>query len=464
MKFDYSLLTVEEMDLIHEKTLDVLENVGVVFEYDPIIEEFRKRGVKTEGRRVYIPRNLVEHAIKTVPRQFEWKGRGNSVMVGDPYPSVCGPAYGPIYIYKDGNYSDVTTEDYINFHKLIETSDALDVASPNTMEPFQIDKDIRAKYRMATTLMYSTKPTLGLAGGEQIAKMAIDMTRQFYGVSDESTLLLANINCSSPLHYGPTMAETMYVYAKNNQACTITGGAMAGLTGPPSMAGLAVLTNAEILSGLTLTQLVREGSPVIQCSSVGGTDLRTNVWAVGSFESVMTRFIGKDFKRYYKGIPSRVNGALTDSKYDDYQSGKESAMCMFATLTAGANFVSQSCGILDSFNSIGYEKFILDEELINEIKHFMNGYEVSGRTIMYDRIAKAGPGGNYIARTEKIYYENFFLPKYDIRDTHGNWLASGKKSCVDMARQEYKRRLEEYQLPDLDDVQKKIIKDSIPEY
>lgn len=101
MKFEYQCSSKEELDLMHESILDILEKTGVVFEFPKAVEVFQEHGAKIDGKRVFIPRKLVEDAIKSAPRSFEWYGR-NSVIDVKTDNSIIAPAYGPIYTYKEG--------------------------------------------------------------------------------------------------------------------------------------------------------------------------------------------------------------------------------------------------------------------------------------------------------------------------------------------------------------------------
>lgn len=460
MKFEYQCSSKEELDLMHESILDILEKTGVVFEFPKAVEVFQEHGAKIDGKRVFIPRKLVEDAIKSAPRSFEWYGR-NSVIDVKTDNSIIAPAYGPIYTYKEGVYANATAEDFINFQKLHETSKVIDVACAMVTEPFEIDVKIRNDYRSAATLMYSTKPVIGVVGNSQTVQKSIDMTRSFYGVEDDRTVLFANINCASPLHFSPEMAETLYTQAINNQACTFTGGSLVGLTSPPTRAGHFVLTMAEAFAGFTLSQLVRPGCGALITPHIPGTDLRYNSWVIAGPENAFDIALSRDISKYYD-LPVRVNGPEADSKITDFQCGKETMLTTMASLMSGAALILQACGIMDSFNTIGYEKLIFDEEAILCVRHFLKGYEMSPKTIMADKIISVGPGGKYMERTPKSYREEFLLTDIDIRDTHGNWLANNKETAESRATKAWKKRIEEYQLPEMDDVQKKIVKENIP--
>ncbi|MEG0378827.1 MAG: trimethylamine methyltransferase family protein, partial [Eubacterium sp.] len=122
-----------------------------------------------------------------------------------------------------------------------------------------------------------------------------------------------------------------------------------------------------------------------------------------------------------------------------------------------------ACGLIDSMNSIGYEKFILDEEKIESLKHLMQGYEVNDSTIMFDSILETGPSGQHFERTKKSYRTDFIMPKLSIRDNHNSWIQAGSPSAESLASDVWKQRLKEYRLPDFSKDQLQILETLIPD-
>ena len=100
----------EELDQIHEATLDVLKNVGVNFHEKEALDIFKAHGARVDGNTVFIEADMVTKALSTAPSKFEWKGREKSVVIGDG-GSISVPCYGPIYRLKDGEIKDIVPQD-----------------------------------------------------------------------------------------------------------------------------------------------------------------------------------------------------------------------------------------------------------------------------------------------------------------------------------------------------------------
>lgn len=461
MKLNINFAEKEELDAIHEATVEILETTGVNFHCDDACAIFKDHGARVEGHTVFIPRDMLDKALTTVPASFEWHGRESSVTVGDGN-SLSIPAYGPIYRQTGSEIRSITWQDYVDVTKLHESSPVMDAGNPNVMEPTDVPKEIRRRWQMATTLKYHTKPVMGMVDGGEAARMSIQMARDFYDVHDDRPVVAGLINVMSPLGLSTAMCEALIEYAKEGQICVVAEGGFPGMTLPPSVAGTVVSNNAGILAGIVLTQLVNPGAPVVYGLPAVSGDLRAISMAIGGAETLLFVYYAKAIANYYH-MPVRAGGSLTDAKEVDYQAGAETALNLFATYTSGIDFVIHACGILDTYNTISFEKLVLDEETILNIKRQMKGFAVDDKHMMVDAIKKAGPGGSYInKRTPKIYREDFILPKLANRITTQNWIKEGSPSVESKAAELVKARLEGYSLPPLFDAQKKILSENIP--
>ena len=118
MRLRFNFAEKEELDQIHEATLDVLKNVGVNFHEEEALQIFREHGARVSGNTVFIEADMLETALSTAPAQFEWKGRERSVVIGGG-DSVSVPCYGPIYRLKKGKIEDIVPQDFVDVTKCI---------------------------------------------------------------------------------------------------------------------------------------------------------------------------------------------------------------------------------------------------------------------------------------------------------------------------------------------------------
>jgi trimethylamine--corrinoid protein Co-methyltransferase len=247
------------------------------------------------------------------------------------------------------------------------------------------------------------------------------------------------------------MIMALIEYARRRQPLVIAALAMAGSTSPVTLAGTLAVQNAELLAGITLTQLISPGTPVVYGSTSTNIDMKSGALAIGSPELSQMICAHAQLARYYK-LPSRSGGALTDASYPDAQAGIESMMSLLTTVNSGIDFVLHAGGILSSYLAFSYEKFVLDDEMCGMVRRLHQGMVVEADTLAYDVVADVGPGGNYLMEmhTVKRCRKEFWTP--DLCDRAGlkAWMQGGRQDSVTRARQRWQKLVAEHQDPPLD--------------
>ena len=101
MKLNYSIGTPKDAEAIHEMSVKILSEVGAAFHSPETVELFRKHGAKVNGETVYISREMLDEALKTVPRTYRLYDRdGGYITIGEG-DLKCDSTDGPIYIRKE---------------------------------------------------------------------------------------------------------------------------------------------------------------------------------------------------------------------------------------------------------------------------------------------------------------------------------------------------------------------------
>ena len=176
------------------------------------------------------------------------------------------------------------------------------------------------------------------------------------------------INVNSPLRYDDRMLGAMFEYVKAGQAVVITPFLLMGAMSPVSLPATLVQQIAEALAGIALAQLIRPGAPVVFGSFLSNTDMQSGSPSFGTPESGIGVLCTGQIARHF-GLPWRGGGALNASQTVDAQAAYESLMTFLPTFLAGANFVMHSAGWLEGGLVSCYEKFIVDIELLRELRH-----------------------------------------------------------------------------------------------
>jgi trimethylamine--corrinoid protein Co-methyltransferase len=453
-----TFLSDAEIDRIHGLSMRLLEEVGVEIPVEAARQVFARHGAKVAGSRVYLPRRLVEASIQQAPAQFTLHARNpqKSVVVGGRN-HVFAPGYGaPFIMDYEAGARRATLQDYDNLARLADALPNQDLCGHLMVEPNDVPAKTAHLHMLRSSIKHSDKPFIGSTHGVAGASASIDMAGIVFGERQalkERPVMVSLINTLSPLAFAAEMIEALMYFAEWRQPLVIAAMAQAGATAPITMAGLLVQQNAEILAGVTLTQLISPGAPVIYGSTSTAMDMTTAAAPIGSPEYPIFLACHAQLARFY-GLPSRAGGCLTDAQLPDAQAGLESMMTMLSAINAGIHFVLHACGILGSYLTFSYEKMVIDDEICGMVRRYERGLTVSDDDLAYDVIAGVGPGGNYLMHEHTLshFRAAFFRPALANRDALPSWEQKGSLDMARRANLRWKKLLAEHQPPALDAV------------
>lgn len=449
MKIELKALTQNQIENIHELTMQLLWKYGIEINSSEAREKFKKNGGIIDGRIVKIPKKLVDKALETVPSEFEFKARNQeyNIKIGENHRTMFVPTLGPVYtIDRNGNRVRVQMEDLINFLKLSHTSNYCDISCSMLVFP-EGDNPHKMLYnQMLAAIKYSDKLLLGLTSNKKVAEDTIEMARISTGF-DNGFYVLGSANGLSPMAWDENMLDSIKVYAEAQQPLAISVCSMAGFTSHISVEGTLISNNAEILSGIVYSQLCRSGAPVIYGNTSTASDMKTMGLAIGAPEAGLISTAAGQLARFY-GVPYRGGGGLSDAKDMDTQAGIEAATNLFLTVGNNVDIAFHSLGIMDSFNTISYHKWIMDEEILGRIYAFKKKMKFDSELV--DIIGEIG-NGNYLQQKDTMmgFRDAFFMPEISDRNNYSVWESRGvtcKSKAIDLVNE----RLESYVMPELD--------------
>ena len=446
----------KELTRIHDASMDLLKNIGVGFKDDEALSIFKKNGFKVDGNTVFFSEQKVRQAIESAPARFRVAARNpaNTVTIGGAGVTLA-PGYGAAFIItRDGEQRKATMADYDVFCKLVQTSQTIDMTGFLMAAPSDLPAETAHLNMLYSNITLCDKPFMGSPVSKAAAEDCIDMASMVWGSTEklkETPVTVSLITPLSPLQYTAEMAGAVITLARYNQACIFGALLMAGTSGPLSLAGVLVQQNAEILAGVTLTQLVRPGAPVIVGGLSAILDMRTGALSMGAPEVARISSATIQLAKFYN-LPARSGGAVTDAHFPDAQAGFESALNLWVALQNGSNFILHAGGILGAFNAMSFEKFIIDEEVCSQILESLKPVSITAESIDLDLIKEVGIGGNYL--THPKTYEQcrtaFYLSNLVNRNGFSGWQEDGAKHINDRAAEILDERLSEYVKPDID--------------
>jgi trimethylamine--corrinoid protein Co-methyltransferase len=259
------------------------------------------------------------------------------------------------------------------------------------------------------------------------------------------------INVNSPLRYDDRMLGALFEYARAGQAVIVTPFLLMGAMSPVSIPATLAQQMAEALAGIALVQLIRPGSPVVFGSFLSNTDMQSGSPSFGTPESAIGLFCTGQIARSF-GLPWRSGGGLNSSQTVDAQAAYESLMTMLPTFLAGANFVLHSAGWLEAGLVSCYEKFIVDIEILRQLRHEFTPLEIDEESLAFGAHEEVGPGGHFLgaAHTLERFRECFYRPLLSSTENFERWKSKGGRDAAARAGEIWRKTLEEYEEPALD--------------
>ena len=450
------LLSDDQVQVIHDASMDVVEEVGVEFRCDDALALWRDAGAAVDGARVRLDREHLMALVGTAPSSYTMVARDptHTVTVGNG-KTIFTPSYGAPYVLGlDGTRRPGTLEDFKNFTKLNHLSPALHMSGGVVCEPMDVPVPKRHLYMTQNLLTYSSKPFMGAVTSKERAEDSLHMAGIVFGqdVVRDTTVMTCLANGNTPLVWDKTMLDSVRVFAAANQATLFSPFVLGGASTPASTVGAVIQVNIEALTGVAFSQLVRAGAPALYGQWVSTVSMKTGAPQAGTPEICHMNLRTAQMARHY-GLPSRCSGSCSSSKMVDAQAGYEAARNMYGVLMAGTNFVLSTTGYLESAMCQSYAKWVLDSEQLEMMYRLGSGVSFDDLDEVLDTMREVPPGGHHLgtAHTLANFQTAFSMPEMMNSDNYEQWLADGALSAEDRATAKCRQLLEEYEEPALDD-------------
>jgi trimethylamine---corrinoid protein Co-methyltransferase len=452
----YELLPAEAVELIHDESLKILEEVGCEFRDDTAPAQWKARGAKVDGTRVYIDRGLLMELISSAPAEFTLHARNpeRTVRVGGKN-QIFVPMYGAPYVRDLDNVRRYgSLADLNNFHKLAQMLPALHSASSICCEPMEVAVPKRHLHIMHSAMTYSDKPFMGIVTSKERAEDTMKMAGIVFGDDfvRDNTVVVSITNCNSPLVWDQTMLDAMRVYAAHNQPIIAAPFALCGASTSASSIGSVAQVNAEALAGVAYTQMVRKGAPVIYGQFMVTVDMKTGAPMGGTPEAAQMMYVMGQLARKYN-LPWRTSGFHVGSKLNDAQAGYEANMLMHAAILSGANYIWHVAGWLEAGLACGYSKFVTDAEQLVGWYKYAGGLPFDDFKEAMQAVREVGPAGHFLGtqHTLEHFEKAFFMPSLMDFNSFEQWSAEGAKDHDTRGRDKARSLLATYEKPVMDE-------------
>jgi len=438
----YRPLTDTQVRRIHEAALHILERTGVQVDEPEALRIFEDAGASVDRGCVRLSAMMVEDAVRAAPSRILLAGRDpkwDLVLEGTRVHIGTGGAALTILDLESEELRPAVIQDVAELARLVDALDNIHFylvpVYPTDMHKENVDLQT-----YFTSLSNTTKHVQ--AGVYSIAGIrdTVEMCRQIAGGPDafRERPIVSFITSwmVSPLKFATEVTALLIETCRQGVPVVLSAAPMAGSTAPATLAGMLAQLTAEQLAGLTLTQLVAPGAPVLLGPIPAVADMQSCRYLGGSAEFGLTNAAMAQMAQFYN-LPIYNSAGMTDSKTPDIQAGFEKAMSVALAALAGSNFIHHAAGMLENMNTVAAEQFVIDNEILGMAMRVVAGIEVNDETLALDVIDQVGPGGHFLLSDHTLRHirSEFYYPSSVVdRQSWELWHAAGALDARQRAR------------------------------
>ena len=451
VKPQFSVLTKDQVEQVHDYSLNILASTGVKVDSKRALEIFsRSKGVTIgEDHRVFLERELVEWAIQATPPAVDvFDRRGDFAFRLGEDRARFGMGVTTLF------FQDALTDELSAFtrqHMMLSVrlGDALpqyDVISTiGIIQDYPPEKaDLYAVLEMAAN---TTKPLVVLISNEKLFTHALDLLETLCGDFGSRPFVIPYFNPITPLVLNEATTEKMLETIGRGLPLIFSNYGMAGMSTPITAAGTLALLNAELLAGLVLTQLARQGTQVILGSLPAFFEMKT---MEGFFDphSILVDLACAEMMAHYHIPHMGTSGSGAGWGPDLLASG----MFWMNHLTSAMDKVGLVPFVGSTFSSKAFSPAVAvyAHDVIGMARRFAAGFPLDAEWVGLEEIAMAGPGGNFLTAdlTLKRYRDAYYTSTVTPRLTLERWKELRQPKVGQYVREYAQRLMAEHHPPD----------------
>ncbi len=454
----YKPLTDEQVEQIHRASLAILSRTGVRVEEHQALQFFKEAGAEIDGNRVRIPEALVEDALNKAPSRVVLAGRNPNndlILEGKRVHIGTGGAALQVLDLETERIRDAILQDVADMARLVDALENIHFyLIPIYPKDLPAERVEIEKYY--TALGHTTKHVQAgvytIQGIRDIVEMCEKISGGHEQLRQRPIVSFITSWMVSPLNFATDVTTLLIEVCQQRMPVVLSAAPMAGSTAPITLAGMLAQLNAEQLAGLTLTQLVEPGTPVIIGPIPATADMRTGKYLAGTVELGMCNAAISQLAHYYE-VPIYNSAGMTESKLPDIQAGIEKAQSVIQVALSGANFIHHAAGMLEDMSTIAYEQYVIDNEVLGMAMRAVRGIEINEETLALDVIDQVGPGGHFLLEDHTLDFlrsEHYFPSKVFDRQGRDDWSQDGSQDAWQRARGLTRQILAEHKAQPID--------------
>jgi trimethylamine--corrinoid protein Co-methyltransferase len=445
-----SILKPEQIQQVHEYSLQILSTVGVRVDSKRARRLFAKaKGSEASGKDVVkIPGELVEWALNVVPESIDIFDRNGSLAFSLPDSARFGIGVTDLY------FQDPQTDQVVPFERNhIEASTRLghllpgfDVISTAGV-PQNLSPEVSDLYTTLEMTVNTTKPIIILISNENVFPIVLDLLENLHGKLSEHPFVIPYFNPITPLVINPGTVDKMWTAIERRLPIIYSNYGMAGASTPITPAGTLALLNAELLAGLTLGQLIREGTPMILGSLPAYFDMRGSGSLYAS-QSYLLNLACAEMMAHYRIPHAGTSGSGQGWGADLIAGGHQWLNHLISCIgkIGLVPFVGDNLGSLVFSPTV----VVYANDIIQQTRLFAQGFALDTENMDLDEIRQVAPGGNFLLSNltmkefRNAYYQSPIFEKLNLE----KWQAKGNPTADSVLRKYTLKLLTESRPPE----------------
>ena len=465
----YRPLSEDDCRAVHATTLDLLSTLGLTQPIPSMVKRVVAKGGRlTSDGRLLFPKALVEDVIAGARRDIVLHGRRPNLEiepVGDRVYVGSGGAAPSIVDLETGRYRPATARDLYDAARLVDTLDNIHLFSRSLVardarDPLQLD--VNTAYAcLAGTAKHVCISASDPSNVRAIADMCATVAGSWARFVEAPFLTIMVCHVVPPMRFAEEACGTIEQAVRLGFPVQIISAGQAGATSPATIAGSLVQAVAETLAGLTFAWLVDARARAIFAPKPLVADLRTGAMCGGGGEQAVLMAAAAQMGRYYD-LPTSSIAGITEAKVPDAQHGYEKCLAVSQAAHAGANIITQACGMQASLLGASLEGYVVDNDMLGAILRTVRGVEAGAETLSADVIAEVSRGeGHYLGHPQTLarMERDYVYPSVADRRTPAAWEESGGEGMRARARRRAREILGEHFPRHIDDACDAMLRD-----
>lgn len=449
-----TVLSDLEIEAIHQSTLRILSETGIVMTNPAGREIMTGVGGFIQDDRLLLPADTVERFLKLCPPQVSLQGRGGSIKTlgdGSLHWHNLGGAR-EVFDPRTGTRRRSLVQDVRDSTRLLDALEGVTTITP-FFTPVDVPGELMSLAMYRHALPFTGKPLQG--PGVQSAIEVQLAVRMAEVIGSPQQYLSLSVSPVSPLTFPNDTTEAIIEIARQGIPFGPLPCPTAGTTAPFTLAGAIAQQNAEVLASIVLVQAVQPGLPVIYCGRLTMMEPRSGLSVWGGVELGLVSAATVQLSHRY-GLPVNVYGLSTNSHVLDIQNGFERALNAAIPALAGADELS-GIGEMEAGVMGSYAQMVCDNEIAASVRRLRRGFEVNEETTAVGVIdAVMRSSRNFLAQKhtrQHLRLGEVLLTSLAERRSWDAWEQEQRQGMAERAQAEAERLLREHQVPPLSQAQ-----------